>query len=56
MSFDFSRTMIAYIYGGFYYVPGIIPGAGDISMSKDKTLASWKCNKWGEMEYNQINV
>ena len=39
-----------------YYVPGIIPGAGDISMSKDKTLASWKCNKWGEMEYNQINI
>ena len=39
-----------------YYVPRIIPGAGDISMSKDKTLTSWKYNKWGEMKYNQINT
>ena len=49
------NTLNTYLLSA-YYVPRIIPGAGDISMSKDKTLTSWKYNKWGEMKYNQINM
>ena len=33
-----------------------LQGWPGISMSKDKTLTSWKYNKWGEMKYNQINT